>query len=107
MENALETATSIIREVLSKNGFTVEKIILFGSRARGDYQEDSDWDLLVVIDKAIEFQEKKRITARIQRKLAEHRIPNDIILKPASSFFEDKEIVGNISYFAAREGIEI
>ena len=28
-----------------------EKLILFGSQARGDAHEDSDWDLLVVLDK--------------------------------------------------------
>ena len=28
-----------------------EKLILFGSQARGDAHEDSDWDLLVLIDK--------------------------------------------------------
>jgi predicted nucleotidyltransferase len=28
-----------------------EKVILFGSQARGDARPDSDWDLLVVLDK--------------------------------------------------------
>ena len=28
-----------------------ERLILFGSQARGDAREDSDWDLLVLIDK--------------------------------------------------------
>ncbi len=28
------------------------EIVLFGSRARGDYKEDSDWDVLVLTDKA-------------------------------------------------------
>ena len=28
-----------------------ERLILFGSQARGDAREDSDWDLLVVLDK--------------------------------------------------------
>jgi len=28
-----------------------EKVILFGSQARGDAKPDSDWDLLVLIDK--------------------------------------------------------
>ena len=28
-----------------------ERLILFGSQARGDAREDSDWDLLVLLDK--------------------------------------------------------
>ena len=28
-----------------------EKVILFGSQARGDAKEDSDWDLLVLLNK--------------------------------------------------------
>jgi len=28
-----------------------EKLILFGSQARGTAQEDSDWDLLILLDK--------------------------------------------------------
>lgn len=28
-----------------------ETVILFGSQARGDAHEDSDWDLLIILDK--------------------------------------------------------
>jgi len=34
-------------EILPKGG----RLWLYGSRARGDYRVDSDWDLLVLIDK--------------------------------------------------------
>ena len=27
------------------------EIVLFGSRARGDYKEESDWDVLILIEK--------------------------------------------------------
>ena len=44
--------------------FSVEPdadIYLFGSRARGDYQDDSDWDLLILLDGNIDIQRKTRI----------------------------------------------
>jgi predicted nucleotidyltransferase len=37
------------------------EIYLFGSRARGDYQEDSDWDLLILLDGDINYHRKGRI----------------------------------------------
>jgi predicted nucleotidyltransferase len=40
-----------LRELAEKlRGYGVRLIILFGSRARGDYTEDSDVDVLVVAD---------------------------------------------------------
>lgn len=37
-------------------------VILFGSYARGDYREDSDIDILVLIDKdKVTFEDDKRI----------------------------------------------
>ncbi len=35
------------REVLPRNA----RVILFGSRARNDARKDSDWDLLIILDK--------------------------------------------------------
>lgn len=43
---------AILAEVAPANG----RALLFGSRARGDAKSDSDWDLLVLLD-------KERITA--------------------------------------------
>ena len=38
-------------QALKRKLIPAEKLILFGSQARGDAREDSDWDLLVLLDK--------------------------------------------------------
>jgi predicted nucleotidyltransferase len=45
--------TQIFNEIqnLKRQILPNEKVILFGSQARGDAREDSDWDLLVLLDK--------------------------------------------------------
>ncbi|HID42743.1 MAG TPA: nucleotidyltransferase domain-containing protein, partial [Archaeoglobaceae archaeon] len=35
---------TVIR-IAEKYGIEVDRIILFGSRARGDFKENSDWDI--------------------------------------------------------------
>src|SRR5690554_3264271 len=47
---------------LARKEFPESEIILYGSRARGDNQNDSDWDLLVLIDAPeISFNQEKKI----------------------------------------------
>ncbi len=45
-DEILELIRNTIREVEPE-----AQIILYGSRARGDAREDSDWDVLTIIDK--------------------------------------------------------
>lgn len=45
--NVLQQIKEVAIRVMPKGS----KVILFGSRARGDERSDSDWDLLVLLDK--------------------------------------------------------
>ena len=40
-----------IQEVAEKALPTGSKLVLYGSRARGDARQNSDWDLLILLDK--------------------------------------------------------
>ncbi|MBR1395362.1 MAG: nucleotidyltransferase domain-containing protein [Prevotella sp.] len=43
----IESIKQVARTVLPKGS----SLYLYGSRARGDYHKDSDWDLLILLDK--------------------------------------------------------
>jgi len=101
----MEEAIKIIKEEIENRGLKILKIILFGSRARGDFKEDSDWDFLIVIDKDLDRRTKWDIIIKIKRKLAMLKIPNDIIINSIREFEERRDNVGYIIYYAVREGI--
>lgn len=103
--NIVDLAVRVIKEEFEKRGLRIDKIILFGSRARGDFKEDSDWDFLVVVDKNLSFHEKWDIIDEIKKKLAKDFIPNDIIIKSSQEIEEEREDVGKITHEILREGI--
>jgi len=107
MEETIQIAKKIITEEVQKAGFNVIKIILFGSRVKGNYHEESDWDFFVVLDEDITFGDLKKITGKIKMRLTKRRIPNDIILRGINQFKKSKKTVGNISYYVATEGVTI
>ena len=46
-----ELVTLFANEIRRNLGEHLKQIILFGSRARGDFHPDSDYDFLIVVDK--------------------------------------------------------
>ncbi len=98
-----EIISNTIKETLEEYGLEAKKIMLFGSRARGTNQIDSDWDLMILIDKELSFQDRKIITTQLKRKFAKMRIPNDIIIKSVNSYEKLKKHPGHIAYYLYHE----
>lgn len=97
-------AVKIIRD--SVNEYLPESIIfLFGSRARQDYAEDSDYDLMVVTENAHENKELRLLKALIRRKLARNRIPADIFIQSKAELELNKKVTGHIVRQVLKEGI--
>jgi predicted nucleotidyltransferase len=103
--NDLQFAVKTIKEILGKAEVPVLEIYLFGSRARGDYSTDSDWDFLVCSSIEIPFRQKAQLTGEIQTVLAVRNISADIIIKSENKIKNEKSDVGIITYYAFKDGV--
>ena len=98
-ESIQEKIDKMVRRIVKK--FKPEKIILFGSYARGTPTWDSDVDLLIIMDVSGSKREK-----RIEIGVALHdiRIPKDIIVATPDEVERRKNLVGTIIRPAIEEG---
>lgn len=78
-----------------------QQIILFGSRARGDHDEHSDVDLLVVLDEAPDRAELGR---RISAELACTGVARDVIVSTAADIVRQATVVGTVERAAVLDG---
>ncbi len=82
--------------------FHPEKVILFGSHARGEASPDSDVDLLVVMPVRGSRREK---AVQIGVALQDIRVAKDIIVTTPENFEWRKGVPGTIERPADREGM--
>jgi len=94
-----EAINETVRRIVEQ--FDPEKIILFGSHARGTAGPDSDVDLLIVLPVRGSKRDKQ---LDIRAALHDVPLPKDIIVTTPEDFAWRKEIPGTIERPAAREG---
>lgn len=95
-----------IKEVRNIYGLYLQKIILFGSYARGDYQSDSDVDLMILLD--ISDMEIKAYSQQLSYMTYDFNLDNDIDIKPiAKSQMHFNRWSENYPFYASirKEGI--
>jgi predicted nucleotidyltransferase len=98
---------AIILNVLKSEGFNGAKIILFGSRAKGDFKIDSDWDFLVILKDNLVREQKLNLAYKIRRKLADIHIPCDVIVRSEEEVEKRKEVIGSVIRSAIKTGVTL
>jgi len=78
-----------------------ERILLFGSHARGNAREDSDLDLLVI---ETEVSDRAAEMVRLRRLLRPLRIPVDILVYSRADVERWSNQPGSALFWALREG---
>ena len=82
-----------------------EQVILFGSRARGDAEADSDVDLIVV--ESMPFgagRDRGAEEARLWRALAQFHVPKDILVFRRAEVDHWRDSLNHVLARALREG---
>src|SRR5699024_725833 len=90
---------------LCKTEMSAAEVWLFGSRARGDNSEDSDWDILAVIpDDAPSEIDAPAAAFRIRRRSGAFA---DLLTARARDFEGACDVPNTISYAVFQEGIRL
>jgi uncharacterized protein len=79
MTRVLPTRDSVLDDITSRivGRFDPDKVLLFGSRARGDFRPESDYDLLVVLDHC---PDRRSTAVAMRNALADLLVSKDVIV---------------------------
>ena len=81
--------------------FQPSRVVLFGSRARGDAKKKSDVDLLVVMS---HVPDKRRAAVEIRRLLGDLRVSKDIVVTTPDEIASRGHVTGTVLHAALRDG---
>ena len=105
MENAIDSVLNRFRTALDEAyGKRVERVVLFGSRARGDASPNSDYDVAVFLEDLDNFGQEAGRIAEIETDILYDTgtVINAILFK-AGSYEEHTGLMGELR----REGLDL
>ena len=107
MEKVTQQAKAIISEEVEKERCKVRRVLLFGSRARGNARSDSDWDFYIIVDRDLSYSERWDISDRIRQRFVQAGFYGDVFVQSERVVQERKNNTGFLTYYVLKEGVEI
>ncbi|MEI6088932.1 MAG: nucleotidyltransferase domain-containing protein [bacterium] len=109
INNDYNKTVSLIKEFLAGRNIIIDKFYLFGSRARKDFNSESDYDFLIVINNDLNNSERRAIIGDLYRFLMNKNslLVMDLIIKTANRFSSESLEPGYLAYTVKKEGIEL
>ena len=104
MINNNSNSLSIIRDTVSRL-IPDSRVLLFGSRARQDNSQDSDYDFLIVTKETIAVSQKRTLKSILRKELARVKIPADILIQSEAEVSLKQHITGHILRQVLKEGL--
>lgn len=104
MINNNSNTLSIIKDLVSRI-IPGSKVLLFGSRARKDNCNESDYDFLIITKETIDIRKNRSLKSLLRKELALFKIPADILIQSEEEINTKKEITGHIVKQVLREGV--
>ncbi len=95
-------AAELAERVLAASRERIRRIILYGSRAYGTPERDSDFDLLVIESDPVAKREE---ILRLRRAVGDVSFPVDVWVMGEQEFEETKNVIGGLAYPAHKHGI--
>jgi predicted nucleotidyltransferase len=86
-------------------GFDPQRVILFGSVARGEETVDSDVDLMVVFD-SLDGAHRRELQGQLMAAITAP-VPFDVFVTDVAEFEAKKDVNGTIAYWPSREGVVV
>ncbi|GAA4464687.1 nucleotidyltransferase domain-containing protein [Nemorincola caseinilytica] len=84
------------------------RVVLFGSHARGDHNEHSDYDLLIISPHTFTRQERLSYSSQIDRAIVKAiHAPVDLLLYSEEEIIKKSELPGHIVRYAMQEGVAL
>jgi len=99
IEASMQTLEEMVIRIVEY--FDPQMLILFGSHARGEAREGSDFDLLII---APSSEPRWRRTVPVYRLLAGLGVPKDIVWWTPEEIAEWRDVKSHLIHRALREG---